>query len=195
MQGRDRAAVRGQRAPALDESSSLAGLESAIRRFEIDSRRFFAGDLPAPPNDQRDKISRRIRRLRSSNLKGAAINFKLGTLEARFNSQLDLFGRRLRAREQGERHLRTAEPKQTLDPVKGVVVGPKESRAATQALYQGLYKSAGASPKMDLERFSAYIDRQAAAIRTKTGCSEIHFRIAVQDGKMKLKARPIRPSG
>ena len=45
---------------------------------------------------------------------------------------------------------------------------------------------------MDIERFRSYIQHQAEVIRTKTGCREIQFRIAVQDGKMKLKARPIR---
>ena len=45
---------------------------------------------------------------------------------------------------------------------------------------------------MDLDRFGAYLERQAEAIRSKTGCREIQFRVAVEDGKMKLKAKPIR---
>ena len=48
------------------------------------------------------------------------------------------------------------------------------------------------NPKMDLERFGAYLERQAESIRSKTGCREIQFRLAVEDGKMKLKAKPIR---
>ena len=45
---------------------------------------------------------------------------------------------------------------------------------------------------MDLGRFRAYLDRQAEVIRKKTGCAEIQFRIAVEEGKMKLKAKPLR---
>ena len=65
--------------------------------------------------------------------------------------------------------------------------GTIDSRAVA-ALYQGLYRR---NPKMDLERFRTYIERQADVIRSKTGCQDIQFRIAVQDGKVKLKARPI----
>jgi hypothetical protein len=30
-----------------------------------------------------------------------------------------------------------------------------------------------------------------SAIREKTGCSEVQFRLAAEDGKIKLKARPV----
>ncbi|MCP4203077.1 MAG: hypothetical protein GY769_14240, partial [bacterium] len=75
------------------------------------------------------------------------------------------------------------------DPRKGVVLGDRESSSAVEALYRGLYRPGSA---MDLERFRSYIHRQAEVVRAKTGCREIQFRIAVQDGKMKLKAKPVR---
>lgn len=167
-------------------------LAAAIQKFRVDSQRFFAGDLPLPPDELRDRIGTELRRLRGSSLKGAAASFRLGTLEAQFQSHLDLFGRRLRAREVGDsRAAKTREPQEVLDARQGVVVGPRENADAVAALYEGLYHH---KPKMDLERFHAYIDRQAEVIRTKTGCREIQFRIAVQDGKAKLKAKPIRDS-
>ena len=76
--------------------------------------------------------------------------------------------------------------------MRGVVLGGQADAVAVKALYRGLYKHHGQKPNMDLDRFHSYIDRQAEAIRAKTGCREIQFRIAVQDGKMKLKAKPIR---
>jgi hypothetical protein len=30
-----------------------------------------------------------------------------------------------------------------------------------------------------------------AALREKTGCREVQFRLATEDGKVKLKARPV----
>lgn len=167
-------------------------LAAAIDRFRIDAQRFFAGDLALPPDDLRDRIQAHLRRLRSSNLQGAAANFRLGSLEARFNSHLDLFGRRLRERETAGQPS-TAE-KAAPDPVKGVVVGQRTDPSAAEALYRGLYSGVPGAPKpkMDLGRFRAYIDRQAEAIRKKTGCAEIQFRIAVEEGKMRLKAKPLR---
>ena len=182
------------KAPAADLAADkqlqreIDRLAVSIRRFRVDSQRFFAGDLKLPPDELRERIAADLRRLRSSSNKGAAANFRLGTLEAKFQSHLDLFGRRLRKREQSE-HQTAAERTNPLpDPKKGVILGPEASSPAVEALYRGLYKR---NPTMDIERFRSYIQHQAEVIRTKTGCREIQFRIAVQDGKMRLKARPI----
>ena len=165
-------------------------LAASIQKFRIDGQRFFAGDLKFPPEDLRDKITVELRRLRGSNLKGAAASFRLGTLEAQFQSYVDLFGRRLRKHEQGEAHPAASVSRTApADPEKGIVIGERESPAAVEALYRTVRRH---NPGMDLERFRSYIHRQAEVIRTKTGCSEIQFRIAVQDGKMKLKAKPVR---
>lgn len=166
-------------------------LAAAIRQFQIDVQRFFAGDLPLPPDELRERIQADLRRLRTGNLKGAAVNFRLGSLEARFNSHVELFGRRLRHREQAHRRPPAAEEKAP-DPVQGVVVGGRADQESARALYQGLYTAAGAKPKMDLDGFRGYLDRQSAAIREQTGCDRIQFRVAVEGGKMKLKAKPIR---
>ena len=181
------------KAPAADLAADkqlqreIDRLAVSIRKFRVDSQRFFAGDLKLPPDELRERIAADLRRLRSSSNKGAAANFQLGTLEAKFQSHLDLFGRRLRQREQGEQT--AAERAKPLpDPKKGVILGPEASSPAVEALDRGLYKR---NPTMDIERFRSYIHHQAEVIRTKTGCREIQFRIAVQDGKMRLKARPI----
>ncbi len=163
-------------------------LDASIRKFRIDSQRFFGGDLKLPPDELREKIASDLRRLRGASRKGAAVNFRLGSLEAKFQSHQDLFGHRLRERERGEMRLSAEAEAKAPDPKTGVVLGPKADSRAVAALYQGLYRR---NPKMDLEKFRSYIERQADVIRSKTGCQDIQFRIAVQDGKVKLKARPI----
>jgi len=49
-------------------------------------------------------------------------------------------------------------------------------------------------PRFDLASFGSYLQRQSAAIRAKTGCAEVQFRLAAEDGKLKLKARPLAPT-
>lgn len=168
-------------------------LERTIQQFYIDGQRFLAGDLPVPPDSLGDRIQAELRRLRSANLKSAAADFRLNGLEARFNSYRELLGRRLRSREQGALRQKPVE-EPVPDPVRGVVVGRHADPASAKVLYQGLHAASG-KPKMTLERFRNYLDRQSAMIRQKTGCSEIQFRVAVENGKMKLKAKPIRQSG
>lgn len=172
-------------------SRQLDQLQRAIERFRIDAQRFFAGDLGVPPEPLRDEIQARLRELRASNLKAAADSFRLNSLEARFHSHLDLFGRRLREAEEGASARRAAEETKP-DAEQGVTLGERSEPGAVEALYKGLYLGSKKSPKMDLERFRSYLGQQVETIRNKTGCNDIQFRVVDDEGKLKLKARPVR---
>lgn len=149
--GRGARARERERAQRIERE--IDDLARSIQKFRIDAQRFFAGDLPSPPDEQRDRIQIRIRRLRSSNLQGAVVNFRLGSLEAQFNSHLDLFGRRLRQREVGAFRTRAAAQAPPPDPKKGVVIARRADARAVEALYRGLYpKVKGRQPKMDFCR-------------------------------------------
>lgn len=181
---------RQKQRSALDQDVQV--LTQWIEQFRIDSLRFFGGDLKIPPEDLKTQIAARFRQIRSGGVQGVADNFRLNSLEARFNSQLDLYNRKLREREQGGAR-RTASTPADPDPMQGVVVGSGGDNNAVEVLYKGLYLSTGArNPGMDLEKFRSYIDRQAAVVRSKTGADNIQFRIAVEDGKMKIKAKPLK---
>lgn len=164
-----------------------------IQQLRIDYERFFNGGLPLPPDELKGRIQAQLRTLRNVNLKAFAENFRLADLEARFNSYSELYNRRLRELEEGRGPVRHAppEPAGRYDPEKGVVVGEAAEHEAVEALYRGLASGPGDGPRFDLESFRSYVERQAAAIRQKTGCSEVQFRVAAEDGKMKLKARPL----
>ena len=45
--------------------------------------------------------------------------------------------------------------------------------------------------RFDLDSFGRYLQQQVASIQQKTGCAEVQFRVAVEDGKVKLKAKPL----
>ena len=166
-------------------------LDRSIKKFQIDAQRFLVGDLHIPPEELRESIVSTLRRLRNTGTRGVAENFRLNSLEARFNSQVDLYNRKVRRREEGQS--RAATKKKAPDPMKGVVVGQGGEGNAVEVLYKGLFLETGArKPSMDLEKFRSYINRQAEVIRSKTGCSDIHFRVAVEEGTMKIKAKPVK---
>lgn len=170
----------------------LDRLAADIQQFRVDYQRFFAGDRPLPPYELRDRLNSDLRRLQTQRGRGAAGRFRLGTLESQFHSFCDLFGRRERERESTARVKPVAKTPQ-FDPESGVVIGQKPAAGTVEALYKGLYLSQETrNPKMDVERFRSYIDRQAQVIRQKTGCADINFRVVVEDGKTKLKAKPVR---
>ena len=80
-----------------------------------------------------------------------------------------------------------------------IVIGADLDPRAVAALYEQV-TAAGApgggaeGPRFDLASFGSYLQRQSAAIRAKTGCAEVQFRLAAEDGKLKLKARPLAPT-
>lgn len=177
--------------PALGETLDQLGAD--LRKLQIDFERYFNGGLPFPPEERRKRIQDQIRDLRRLTLTSAVDSFRLGDLEARFNSYNELFNRRVRDREEGrhrKRHV-TAPEKPRFDPMEGIVFGAEVEPAAVEALYQGLAAGQGSGPRFDLDSFQTYLARQAAALREKTGCTEVQFRLANEDGKLKLKARPV----
>lgn len=204
--GRPKAEVPPQRGPGGEPAApvrrspaaiaeALDQLDREVRALRIEFEKFFNGALPVPPEEMRARVQVQIRNLRNHNIASSVEAFRLADLESRFNSYNELFNRRLREQEEGRRvGLRAAAPPpppRRFDPEKGVVVGVQMETAAVEALYEGLAKGPRDGPRFDLESFRAYLGKQVAAIRQKTGCAEVQFRIAEEDGRLKLKARPL----
>ncbi|HEX5759571.1 MAG TPA: MXAN_5187 C-terminal domain-containing protein [Thermoanaerobaculia bacterium] len=169
-------------------------LAAEIGQLKVEFERFFNGAAHLPPEELRERIQARLRGLRNTTFRAAADNFRFADLESRFNSWNELFNRRLRDLEEGRRPPRPApsEPEPGhYDPERGVLVRERIEPAAAEALYAGLAAGPDGGPRFDLVTFAGYLARQAAAIRDKTGCDAVQFRVAVEDGKRRLKARPI----
>ena len=73
----------------------------------------------------------------------------------------------------------------------GIVITDRIDEAAVEALYQGLQRQQSGAPAMDRATFRGYIARQVEVIREKTGCRSVQFRLAAEEGKLKLKAKPV----
>ena len=50
--------------------------------------------------------------------------------------------------------------------------------------------SPNAARRPTFDSFQSYLKKQASQIRKKTGCEQVRFRIASEDGQLKLKAKP-----
>lgn len=169
-------------------------LADRIQDLRVEYERFFNGALLIPPLELQEHIQGLLRRLRGRPMTAFADRFRLTQLEARFNSFVELANRRLREREEGRGAARVARSgdERRPDPRQGVVVGERVATEAVEILYAGLCQGR-TPPRFDLDSFRDYLHRQSASIRTKTGCSEVRFRVVDEDGQVKLKARPVRP--
>ena len=200
-------AARGERtgaAPAAGRPSATHQLDQvadSIEKYKIEFERFLAGATVTPPEEHRLRLVRDLRELRTANLRTSADQFRLASMEARFNSYSELFNRRLRDREEGRgvrpQRTSTPAPEQRLDAASGIVVSDRLEPEAVDALYRTLTRrpgdAAGApgAPAMELAAFRGYLSQQIESIRLKTGCEAVQFRFATEDGKLKLKAKPV----
>lgn len=185
------AAASPERAGAGSIGPAIDRIEEDLRVLRIEYEKFFNGALEVPPEELRQRVAKELRRLRlGGGAKSVADDFRLSSVEAQFNAYADRFGRRLRDREEGRHALHRAVPPPP-DPDRPVVVGGQEvSVEAAHRLYEKLARG-GSAPRFDLETFRLYLTRQLVSIQAKTGRAEVEFRIALEDGQMKLRARPV----
>ncbi len=161
-------------------------LEEQIRQYRVEYQRFFNGESKLPPEVQADQIRRQLRHLNGIPRLTSVEQFRLNGIEGRYNSLSELFLRRLRDMDYSERH-RSGTP--TRGGTTTVVLDPSSSADEVAALYDTLY--AQRNTNVALEDFHAYLLKQATKIRQRTGCSRVRFSIASDDGKPKLKIRPL----
>ena len=179
----------------LDIQAAIDRLDQDIQRLKIDFERFFNGNLPVPPAESQQAVRLQIRRLRSVRIPALVDRFRVNTLEARFNTFNELFTRRLRESEEGTVAIppRLAPAtQQSYDPYKGIVVGEAPPPEAIHALYRELYDDQTPNAESNFTKFHTYLLHQLTTLRERNDCDEIKFRIATEDGEVKLKAKPVR---
>lgn len=176
----------------MSQAQQIDRIGDEIDAFRVEFEKFFAGARQTPPDELRERIRVGLRRLRADPTPQLADNFRIGQLEARFNSFSEMFNRRVREREEGRMPARpVVHPAAEPDAARGVVVDGPVADAAARALYEGLTRDPESAERFDYPTFRRYLERQAEAIRAKTGCSGVRFRLATEGGRIKLKAKPI----
>jgi hypothetical protein len=139
-------------------------------------------------------------------IQNTALRFRFNNLRARYFSfrrhwdetvrkieegtyERNVFKANLHERERAERRAKRA------PAAAPGAQAPAAAAAAPEGLF-GEYVAArercGLSGGVTPEQFERQVRAQESAIREKTGCQSVRFRVVVEDGKAKLKATPIR---
>jgi hypothetical protein len=192
----------------------LDGLEQQIRRLQIEWEKFFGGVERKPPTEFATRVEALIRRYAGEELRNNSDRFRYHGLTARYNTMNELWNKKLRAREEGrpvgihgaraehlamERQAHMA-PSAPHSPPQGQggevrVTSPEQDQEAVRALFERFVearKSTGETASVRFENFQKMIAQQASRILTEKGARAVDFRLETKDGKVSLKARPIR---
>jgi hypothetical protein len=192
-------------------SDDLDILEHAIRQIQIDWEKFFGGVEKKPPNDLKTRVEALIRKYAYAEIRNNAERFRYQTLTARYNTFNELWSKRLRAREEGRPvglhgvYERQAPPPPSFAPPPPAakaggsgevrVKDPAADVGAVRTLFDRFLearKAAGESGAVKFESFQKVISQQASRILNEKGAQAVDFRLETKDGKVSLKAKPVR---
>jgi hypothetical protein len=195
----------------------LDQLEQGIRQLQIEWEKFFAGIDKKPPTDLKTRIEGLVRRYAYAEIRNNGDRFRYQSLASRYNTFAELWAKRLRAIEEGRPaglhgtrvpHAPPAPPPPPPNTAAAAAAAraaagageyrvrhPDKDAAAVRDLYQQFVearKSTGESGAVKFESFQKLIAQQASRILTEKGAKAVDFRLETKDGKVSLKAKPVK---
>jgi hypothetical protein len=206
----------------VDVESDLIALEKMIRQLQIDWEKFFGGVEKKPPVDLRTKVEAIIRRYAGTELRNNTERFRYQNLTARYNTFNEMWNKRLRAIEEGRPvglHLTRAiappppPPAEAPAPAAAAasarrtgappaaslkeyrIQNPDGDAVMVKALYRQFVderRKAGETAAVSYDSFEKLIAQQANRILTEKGAAAVDFRIEAKEGKVSLKAKPVK---
>src|SRR3954465_12978247 len=188
-----------------DVQKDLLTLAAGLKQLEAEYNMFFAGRLPRPPWETRNRVQALVKKWDRGYIQSAADRFQFDTLQRRFQTFVDLWDRGLRAREEG-RPGPFAQPPPKPAPRPGE--GEREVVHATSfsdpmremdklhSLYDSLMDARRESGQdvVPFHRFAALVKDQVTKLRSE-GSEEVAFRVSVLEGKVNLTVRGTRGEG
>ncbi len=146
-----------------------------------------------------------------------ARRFRYNTLLSRYNQYREMWGRKMREREEGPLDFRRraaalAEPSTPPPPPPAekarqaarvtsangesyVRVAPGTNGDEVRKLYDQLqqeHTKLGKSSPISLEQLTQMVEKQSEVVRTRYNVNAVAFRVETVDGKVKLKAKPVQ---
>ena len=186
---------------SMDEDLHL--LDVKIKQLKLDYDKYFLGTRPREPSQLRQEVQKQVLIYTNSRIPNTADRFKFNSICSRLQALKRQWDNTLRQIEAGtyKRHVFKADLRdrtQAAAAPAGASPAKRSGGPKQDDLFES-YRSAASScgqdvGKMTRAKLDSVIKKQEAALRQKLGCERVKFRVVVQDGKVKLKASPIRSS-
>jgi uncharacterized protein YdcH (DUF465 family) len=202
---------------ALEED--LTRIEEGTFKLQKEWERFFSGQERKAPFESKQRLDRLIRRYIGVEIRNNIERFRFQSLTARYNTLSDMWNRKLRAIEEG-RPMSSTQLKQARELADATGTQPptplapsarstetqpparneirlstlRDDEQGVKDLYEQ-FRTARASvgeSEVKYESFRKLITQQRTRLLDEKDAVAVDFRIAVQDGKVALKAKPVR---
>lgn len=195
------------------QQDTLDLFDESLRKLKIQYDLFFSGVRKLPPSEERKRLNALVHELAKTRMRDNGTRFRFNTLLGKFNQFQELWGRKMREREEGPMDYRrrlaalTAEPApaphREPPPRETVTAGPDDSYvrvtgSTTEDAAKRLYEQIAQAQKtlgkagMSLGQIEQIVRSQSETLRSRYAVDEIGFRVEIVDGKVKLKAKPFQ---
>src|SRR5947207_11099331 len=175
--------------------------EGVLKQIASDYNFFFAGRLPRPPWETRNRVDALVKHYDRTSIPNYGDRFRFTTLQSRYAAFIDLWDRGMRAREEGRpgpfSHRRPGEagrkePEYRVLHVTAFRDPIREIDKLTE-LYESLSEARreGGAAQVPFHKFPELVKTQVTKLRA-TGSPEVAFRVAVKDGKVNFTARALK---
>ena len=195
----------------IKQDEELDKLEEDIRKLKNKYDQFFTGISKMPPMHERRMLEVFIFEIGKQKMRENARRFRYNQLLSRYNQYREMWGRKMREREEGPLDFRrrkaaldepSAPPKQSAplrvtsrSPESYVKLAPGSNGEAIRDLYNQIekeHRKLGKNPNLTFEQLRSMVEKQSEQVRERYNVDVVGFRVDVVDGKVKLKAKPIQ---
>ncbi len=197
----------------INRDDELDKLEEDIRKLKNKYDQFFAGITKMPPQHERHLLEVAIFEIGKQKMRDTTRRFRYNQLLSRYNQYRELWGRKMREREEGpldfrRRQAALNEPSAPPPPQQNtgarvtsgnsdsyVKLSTESNGEAIRDLFNQIeneHRKLGKNPTLTFEQLRNMVEKQSEQVRTRYNVNVVGFRVDVVDGKVKLKAKPIQ---
>ncbi len=185
-----------------DVEEDLVVMDVKLKQLKNEFDQYFLGTRKREPYLLKNEVAKMMTLYANIRIQNTGHRFKFNNLRARYFSLKRHWDLTLRKIEEGryERHVfkanlreREASSAVASQPGREPVAGAKAGEGGLFDDYLAARLACGQGTKgVTKDKLDALLAKQERAIREKTGCAEVRFRVVVEGGKTKLKASPVR---
>jgi len=188
-------------AQPTDVERDLQRLEAELKRLEAEYNMFFAGRLPKPPWETRNRVDTLVKKYDRAYIQNYGDRFRFSTLQSRYMTFVDLWDRGQRAREEGRPGpftLPRSDPSPAAHHEEKVVcvasfTDPLHEMDKLRDLYDSLSDARRELGReaVPFHKFAELVRAEVQKLQTNSK-SEVAFRVALKDGKIRFTARALK---
>jgi hypothetical protein len=185
-----------------DVQKDLQALAAGLKQLEAEYNMFFAGRLPRPPWETRNRVAALVKKWDRGYIQSAADRFQFETLQRRFQTFVDLWDRGLRSREEGRGgpfaqpppRVPSREQKPDVQVVHTTAFqDPMREMDKLHSLYDSLMDARReiGEDVVPFHRFAALVKDQVEKVKGG-GADGVAFRVTVAEGMVIFTARGVK---